>query len=439
MKKLICTILALVLCTLTCSCTFIKLKQDQIGYAADKMSVRYDDYYKNDDYRSFLEKIQVFSSTLSERLISKYGESENTVISPISVYMALALACECAEGETRDEILNAVGVTYDEVSLYTKQLYAFCNQEFKSISAIGLEQTDAYEDLTNSLWIDRDLTYIQEGIDRLAENYNCDSFKTSFATDEASKLINDYIKDKTNGLIKGDLDFDPETVFVLMNTFYLKEIWNETGRDLEFTSEYYGFKATDGSESSTKLLQGYYNGGKVYEEEDHKTFYTTTEHGFKIYFIIPKDGYTAASVMTDENIINTIQRKDWCFYDDEKLEKYYTRVLFPEFEADFNKDIRPTLEEDFAIKSFFDPDKCDVSGVFAGDAYCQSVIHRASLTVNKKGIEGAAITVMPVCGAAGPGEYLQVYEDLIVDKAFGFILTDTYGTILFSGVINDIK
>lgn len=439
MKRLICIALVFVFCALTCSCTPLALKNNQIGKAAEKMSVKYSDYYKNDSYKDFLSKVRSFSSELSEKLIEKYGQSENTVISPISVYMALALACECAEGETRDEILDAVGVSYEEVSLYTKQLYAFCNQEFKSISAVGLEQTDAYENLTNSIWIDENLSYNQSGIDALANNYNCDSFKTSFASNEASKLINSYINDKTNGLIKGDFNFDPETFFVLMNTFYLKEIWNETGKDLEFTAKYYNFKATDGSERSTKLLQGYYNRGKAHIADDHTSFFTTTEHGFKIYFLIPDDDHTATEIMTDDNIKSTLERSDWNFRNDEKLEEYYTRVLFPEFEAEFNKDIRSTLSEDFGINLFFDSERCNVSNIFEDGAYCESVIHRASLTVNKKGIEGAAITVMPVCGAAGPGEYVQVYEDLTVDKAFGFILTDTYGTILFSGVINNIK
>lgn len=413
----------------------------KLATAAEKMSVNsYDNYYKDEGYQAFVAKVQSFSSRLSASLAEKYGESENIAVSPVSVYMALALACECANGETRQEILDAVGVSYDEVAQYTKQLYAFCNQEFKSLNAFGAEQTDAYESLNNSIWLDDGLNYVQSGIDSLANNYNCDSFRTNFANGDGEKLIGEYIKDKTHGLVDGSIELDPETVFVLMNTFYLKEIWNDTGRDLTLTGDSYTFKNTDGTTEKTKLLEGYYSMGKTHTADDHVSFFTKTNHGFKIYFLVPTGDNTARDVMSTENISQTLERTDWGAVDREKLEEYYTRVLFPEFEADFDEDIKSTLEGDFGIRSLFDVNNCDVSNVFSEDAFCNQVIHRTSLNVNKKGIEGAAVTIMEVCGAAAPNEeYTKVYETLTVDRAFGFVLTDPYGTVLFSGVINTIE
>lgn len=71
---------------------------------------------------------------------------------------------------------------------------------------------------------------------------------------------------------------------------------------------------------------------------------------------------------------------------------------------------------------------------------CDGVRHVAKLTVNKKGIEGAAATVLPRAGSAGPGEkiYEDVYEDFIVDRAFGYTVSDRHGNILFSGVIANV-
>ena len=57
--------------------------------------------------------------------------------------------------------------------------------------------------------------------------------------------------------------------------------------------------------------------------------------------------------------------------------------------------------------------------------------------MNKKGIEGAAVTYMAACGNAGPGEYTTVYEDFVVNKEFGFILTYS-DSVVFSGVITNI-
>ena len=66
------------------------------------------------------------------------------------------------------------------------------------------------------------------------------------------------------------------------------------------------------------------------------------------------------------------------------------------------------------------------------------VIHKCALEVNKRGIEGAAVTAVIGDGAAGAPIYQNVYHDYVVDRAFGFVVTDGYGTVLFSGVVNTI-
>ena len=70
--------------------------------------------------------------------------------------------------------------------------------------------------------------------------------------------------------------------------------------------------------------------------------------------------------------------------------------------------------------------------------YCDGVIHQTNLTVNKKGIEGAAVTIIPGAGAPGPSDYVDVYYDFIVDRSFGFTITNSNGFILFSGVVKNV-
>ena len=112
-------------------------------------------------------------------------------------------------------------------------------------------------------------------------------------------------------------------------------------------------------------------------------------------------------------------------------------VFFPEYKASFDGDLADILKNDFGINKLFDFAQCDLSNVSDEQLAYDGVIHKCSIDVKNKGIEGAAVTVMPMAGAAGPLEgYEEVYHDYIVDRAFGFIITDTYGTVIFSGVIN---
>ena len=122
---------------------------------------------------------------------------------------------------------------------------------------------------------------------------------------------------------------------------------------------------------------------------------------------------------------------------------HLTKSLFPKFEAEYDDDIKNILLNEFNIKSLFGVESvCDFSNVLQDvDVYCSSVIHKTKLKVDEVGIEGAAVTVMMFePESAGPGEdpIKYVYHDYIVDKSFGFILTDSRDITLFSGVVNKI-
>ena len=72
-------------------------------------------------------------------------------------------------------------------------------------------------------------------------------------------------------------------------------------------------------------------------------------------------------------------------------------------------------------------------------AYADQVKHVAKLDVTKEGIEGAAVTIISnKATSPAPRPYEKVYQDFLIDRPFGFILTDVYGTTLFSGVIKNV-
>lgn len=438
MKKLISIILILTTCFAFSSCT-PSYKNYSLAPAAKAMEIKsYDAYDEN--YKNFIDKLDTFAAKLTYEVYADSNKQSNICISPVSVYMALALATECANGETRDEILNAVGVTYDEVKNFTKVLYAFSNREHYYRNIADEDKVLAFEELANSIWVDKNTTLKEDGINNLANNFNCDLFSVNFKTDEGGKMISAYIKDKTHGIIDGDLNFSPETLITLINTFYLKEVWNDYGDELKFTDKAYDFKNADGSVKNTKLLQGYYFKGKIYEGEGYTSFYTKTNHGYDIKFIVPTDGHTIDEVFTSENIFNINNIDNYGYIDKENKFLHHTRVFFPEYKASFDGDLAGILKNDFGINDLFDFGQCDFSNVTDEQIACNGVIHKCSIDVNDKGIEGAAVTAMGLAGAVGPLEgYEEVYHDYIVDRSFGFVITYTYGTVLFSGVVNSVN
>lgn len=384
----------------------------------------------------FRRTVEQFASDLSQAAYSASPEGDNFALSPVSVYMALSLAAQCAGGDTREELLTALGVSYERLVENFPDLYRSLNVESVSESQWGKPKVTSMLKTTNSVWVNEGLTVNKSCIDALSRNFYAYSYAADFAGDntDANLAVRRFVREQTNGLIDNDFQLSEDTVFTLVNTLYLKDIWNEYGDDLPLTAREYDFTGEEGI-SRLNLLQGKYIPGRVHAEESFTTFYTATQHGYKLKFLLPNDGYGIDEVFTSEYLARVNLLTDYNAVDEENKLAYYTRCLFPEFHAACNAELKEILRDEFGIASMFDRSVSDFSAIIGEQAFCGGVQHVADLTVNRKGVEGAAVTVIPAASTAAPGEYERVEEDFIVDRSFGFILTDPYGVTLFSGVI----
>lgn len=442
MKKKISAVLSLgaALCLFGLSACSNGGKSTQLGAPASATPLSYLER-QDEGLSRITASAESFASKFASETYKEYGDGTNFAVAPVSVYMALAIASECASGETRSEILDGLNIDYTALKSDFSKLYCSLIAEYKANSG----DVEGRLNLTNSIWLNSgrgNLDAKDNCIRSLADNYYCYSYSADFTHDNhnANMALKNFIKDQTYGLIDRDFKITEENNFVLLNTLYLKDIWTTYGDDLPFTKQSYQFKCSNGQEKTQKFLQGYYSVGRAYEEESFTHFFARTLNGYKIKFILPKEGHTVQDVFTAENIAKVNALTDYNALDDENLLRYHTRCLFPEFSASFDKDVKDVLEKYFDVHAMFDMDRSDFTSVTDLPSYCTSVRHVTELKVNKKGIEGAAVTVIPMDGSSAPGEqeYEDVYVDFIVNGAFGFILTDRFGTTVFSGVVNKI-
>lgn len=443
-------ILGLVLAVLVLITTGCSKPKGEATLLREPLKLHNNTNYSKDDYSSFLNKLSLFGADFSEKYYNYYEVDNNLSISPISLYMALSLATECANGDTREELLNAMGITYEEVNEFTSILLSKLVKESYVNTDEDEKKLISKLDLTNSIWIQEDLIVKDECINKLADNYYCYPYKADFFNnnEKANLAIKEFICDKTNGLINKNFELSKECLLALINTLYLKDVWN-VDDDLQLTKNKYEFINKDNSKKNVNLLQGYYVAGQVYEEEKFSHFYTKTNRGYKLKFIVPNDGYSIDDIFTKENLNNINTMTDYRYKDDEKKEEYYTRCLFPEFKASCDDDLVYLFKDKYNMKKFFDPNECNftnitncefTSGRLVDGICCSSIIHKTELEVNKKGIEGAAVTIIAMEAATScPSEqYKKIYNDFVIDKAFGYIVTDSSNVMLFSGVVNNI-
>ncbi|MBR2200940.1 MAG: hypothetical protein IJ894_09400 [Bacteroidales bacterium] len=83
-------------------------------------------YVWSKEYKDFANKVSKFANNAAVAIGA--NSQGNTAVSPLSVFMALSMAAESANGDTRQEILDAMGITYEELAANIKYLCYTCNQ-----------------------------------------------------------------------------------------------------------------------------------------------------------------------------------------------------------------------------------------------------------------------------------------------------------------------
>ncbi len=387
------------------------------------------------NFRAVAQGAEAFAADFAAAAYRARDREGNFAVSPVSVYMAMAPAAECAAGETREELLSALGVGYETLGAQYDTFVRSLTAEERS----NADDLESRLSSGNSIWLDPSVHAKEAAISALAEKYRCYSYSADFGRDNrnANRAVREFICRNTHGVIDRDLKLSEETAFVILNTLYLKDIWNRLGKDLPFADGEYTFTGADGSESSVRLLEGYSVRGRAFESERYTMFYTQTYNGYMIKFLLPKEGETAGGIFTEETLREANAVTDFHADDDENKIHYMTSCLFPEFKAEYDGDVKGVLRS-LGVGSLFEEERCDLSALCDENLWCSEVRHIVSLTVDRKGIEGAAVTAFIGAGAAGPDGYETVYERFVVDRSFGFILTDPYGVTLFSGVVDEV-
>lgn len=421
-------------CALLCGCAG---RADRLGAPDGTPEALSHGERESDDLAALRAGADAFAARFAAAAYAEQAGEGNLAVSPLSVYMALALEAEAAAGETQAELLAALGTDAETLRAAFPLLYrsAFTDGERHKVLP------------TNSLWLAQGLPVRQSCVDTLAEKYFCHSYEADFSGDNAgaNKAVRNFIKKQTNGLIDRDFRLTEQTYFAVINTLYLKDLWNGAGDDLPLTDAAYAFTRADGSVYETPLLRGHYASGRPQAGEDCTYFFAETAGRCRLLFLLPDEGHSVQEVFTEENIARAIACTSYGDYNEDKTEHYNTRCLFPAFSADYDADLRALLREQFGIRALFDDAACDLSSLLGrasaeGAPYaCTGITHVTKLEVDRGGIEGAAATVVANgATSAEPDPAKEVYLDFVVDRAFGFAIVDASGNTLFAGAVESL-
>jgi serpin B len=361
-----------------------------------------------------------FFSTAYEQ----FNEDENIVLSPLSLNMALAMTWNGANGETRQAIQQAMGMgdySPSEVNEYFKKLR----------EAILKTDPTTQLALANSIWYDNKFPVKPDFIQTNKTWYNADVNAIDFHSPDASKQINNWCADNTNGLIKEMIGtIPPDVVMYLLNALYFKGTWaNDFGFDSSGTRDV-PFQKEKGETASVKMMSQ--NNELYYYRNDdlEVTALPYGNHAFSMVFILPNENVSFNAVLA-----RLKQPGYW-----ETCLGYGTTaevdLYIPKFKIEYEP--TPNLNETLTRlgMGIAFTDFADFSGISTIPLCISQVRQKAVIEVNEKGTEAAAVTVVGIEATS----YIQPQVTFRADRPFLFAIQESStGTILFMGKIGAPK
>ena len=336
---------------------------------------------------------------------------ENTVYSPISLYVALGMLTELTDGETRQQVLDLLGAADTET----------LRQQINRLWISVYQDGDAVCRLANAAFAREDAD-VKQAVDALAEWYFASSYRVPMGTEEADEAIASWLNQQTGGLLSeetGNIHTERENLLRLYNTIYYKAGWldafesGQTGTDT--------FTAADGSKQQTDFMhqtdEGTYRKGEGYTAAPKSLKYG------RMVFVLPEEGVTPESLLQRPGFLS-------------ELTGDYNRARVnwsvPRFDVKSSVDLVDALNA-LGVADAFEADKADFTPLTDNIAYVSSVMQAARVKIDEEGVEAAAYTEIVVNDEAAP-EPSPVVE-MNLNRPFAFVIFDGNDVPLFVGTV----
>jgi serpin B len=352
----------------------------------------------------------------AERILAR--EAGNTVLSPMSIAAAFAMAEAGARGSTVDDIARAFGFP-DQPGLH------------EAMNALTAALDDAQSDdvtlaLANAVWAQSGFEIERGYLDTLATQYGAGVRATDFVDDPGGsrEAINGWVAEATRDRIPdllGEDAISDDTRAMLVNAIYLKAAWDTPFS--EDTTADAPFHRGDGSTVDVPTMHA--RGLRArYARGDG---YTAVElpyvgDSLAMLIVVPDDpaaldGGTGVRLPSLGEVASD-------------LTAGRVNLALPKWETRAALDLGPLMTElGLAIPGG------DLSGI-APDLEIGTAVHAADITVDENGTEAAAATAVGVELTAAPVEDRPV--DVTVDRPFLFEVRHVEsGAPLFAGRVTD--
>lgn len=369
-----------------------------------------------------------FDTALIDHLAAEGCGEESFLVSPLSLRAALALAALGAEGETKEELLQAMGFADEEEMLdwYAAVLAStdIFEEEARKhrewidslaeslFSEVRGTDTERVYRVVNSLWGNEQ--YFGEFRDDYVQRAAALRAAASrVPAEEITDAVNSWVNEQTQGMIPEMVKDLSKVSGALVNALYLRTAWEDEffvlGEDVFITAR---------DEKTTMEFMARHDDLLYYEDGKTQLVVLPLRGNMKIAFVLgsTEDIRGKLDKAEYEDVVVTIPKFE---LETELTDRELVRFLeaqgavlpVSEGEADFSA----MFEEQFW------PDGRPVTW------YIGDIIQKSKLKLDEDGIEAAAATVVEMYPSAGamPGDPPKP-KIFTADRPFAFYLYSDY-------------
>ena len=358
--------------------------------------------------------------------------NKNVMISPFSLSAALSLTANGAEGETRTELENALGLPVGQLNEAFEDYEVLSNSTELSLydengSDLGTYEQQVFSN-AHSVWLGKKLLPQQSFLDIAAGDYKAEVQVVDGTSDAA--VINEWANDHTNGMIPtivaDDFQVDSQGL-ALINAIAFECAWRQPYFDSQVEAG--TFTSSAGESQDAAFLHGEEWG---YVETPHATGFVKNyaDSRFAFAALLPHEG------TTPEALLDEMSGEELC----EALKNADTGqnviTVMPEFENAFEVTLNDTLKA-LGVRRAFEWGRADFAGLADAPLWIDSVLQKTYISVDQIGTKAAAVTAVAFDGAA-PIE--EPPPTVCLDRPFIYVIFETENTTpLFIGVVNSLE
>jgi serpin B len=339
------------------------------------------------------------------------------------VYLALAMTAEGASGETQQKMLKLLGCKTIE------ELRGICGAMLETLS---IDKDGSSLALANSIWMTNslggvDVTFGGDYMETLADVFRAEANTVDFTQQSTKKQIGDWITEHTRGKIKiseDALDFDEETLAVLINTIYLKDAWaDDFYEGATESGTFYGLTG--------ELIVDYMNrldrASSIVQGEGYLRYSLPLMRVGRMTFILPDEGVSLSDLLASPESLHALLTGGESIRAD-------VSVKLPKFKFQDRFDLAEPLKE-LGIAIAFS-DGADLSGMSNVPAKISNVIQESYIGVDENGVEAAAYTMISMRATSFNPVELEKLE-FHLTRPFFYAIESFDGTVLFIGTVTN--